>query len=255
MALKRYSVLSLFDTNLVSFLRHKLMNTFIENKNINAEKLTLIKKDVLKAVRDSSTKDKILQLLIMTNNYLNEVVDGYNQAGYQLLLDVKLKLKSRLLIGANEPYLKGLFDVGLSWDPLLNLPYIPASSIKGVFSSSAADLKYPKEAFGGEKAASELIFVDSYPVDCDEKLLDIDIITPHYIEVEGSIKETEAKPRPILFLVVARGVVFRFIILQSRRNKVTVTPQDIIKILTTAIELGFGAKTSLSYGRFVFKGE
>ena len=246
------SMLSLLDTNFVSFLRYTFTKTIVAG---DIKELLQLRREVFKDVRDASTRDKILPLLTGVNEYLNEIVEGYTQAGYRLLMDVKLKLMSRLLIGTNEPYLKGLFEVGLCWNPFLNLPYIPASSIKGVVSFSAHNIGYSTEAFESEKEASELIFIDSYPVDCDEKLLDIDIITPHYVEVERSIKETNVKPRPIPFLVVAKGVVFRFIILQSKRNKPGITPQDMMKILTAAIELGFGAKTSLSYGRFVFKGE
>lgn len=68
------------------------------------------------------------------NKHLNLVVEGLRSNGYTVL-DICVKSKTNLLIGISEGFLKEIFEIGLIWDTILGLPYIPGSSIKGALRS------------------------------------------------------------------------------------------------------------------------
>jgi CRISPR-associated protein Cmr6 len=240
------------DINLISYLRRGLLEAFKASGGESGglkERVREVRRKALKEIRESSSRQAVTGLLVEAKTYMDEVVDGYREAGYEVLVDTTLKVKSRLVVGTGDPRLKGLLEVGLSWDPLLNLPYIPASSIKGTLLSAAKELGISVRAFGSKEDASELVFLDSYPVDCEKRLLDIDIINPHYREINDRIREVDVSPTPIHFLAVARGTKFRFVILRAKRRR-TINQEEMMNVLKYAIEIGFGAKTSLAYGRF-----
>ncbi|ABM80568.1 type III-B CRISPR module RAMP protein Cmr6 [Hyperthermus butylicus] len=66
--------------------------------------------------------------------YYEPLVEGLERLGY-CVVDVTAKTKSKLIVGASSGLLGTVLEVGLSWDYLLDLPYIPASSIKGLIRS------------------------------------------------------------------------------------------------------------------------
>ena len=55
-----------------------------------------------------------------------------------------------------------------------------------------------------------LVYEDAYPVKRMDKLIEPDIVNPHYREAEGQIGEADVSPTPLLFPTPTRGVVFRF---------------------------------------------
>ena len=68
--------------------------------------------------------------------YYEPLVEGFKNLGY-CIVDVEASLSehSRLLVGASGGMLQAMFEVGLTWDYILDLPFIPASSIKGAIRS------------------------------------------------------------------------------------------------------------------------
>lgn len=239
------------DINIVSYLKEKFVDIYISRTSEDiSERITNVRQEIIETLLTSSSSDNILTALNDAKRYLEEVIEGYKGAGYEPLIDTGLKLKSRLLVGTGNPYLKGLFDIGMCWDPYLNLPYIPATSIKGVLRFSAELLSLCIDVFGNKEEAGDIIILDSYPISCERKLIDVDIINPHYKEVEGKIKEIDVNPVPIPFLTVAAGVTFRFVIMRRKGLK-GCNVSDMRRILEYALRVGFGAKTSLAYGRFV----
>jgi CRISPR-associated protein Cmr6 len=66
--------------------------------------------------------------------YYELLLDGLDRLGY-CVVDVTARTRSKLLIGASGGLLSTIFEVGLAWDYILDLPYIPASSIKGLMRS------------------------------------------------------------------------------------------------------------------------
>ncbi len=172
-----------------------------------------------------------------------------------------------------SPFVTGLgsghpTETGITLDRNLGIPYIPSSSIKGVMSIAYAvnisgeNNKVPEslleEYFGSNEKRGQLIFLDAYPKDKIE--LKVDIINPHYPNYYNNDKnrplpvETEA-PVPVTFLVVPKGIrfIFRCVYLPLEKN-LNVQPEkidEINKIFKIAFfEIGFGAKTSLGYGKF-----
>ncbi len=174
----------------------------------------------------------------------------------------------------SSPFVTGLgsghpTETGMILDRNLGVPYIPASSIKGVLRlahainiangrSEVPDSELEKY-FGTADTKKEkqykgqLIFLDAYPVGNVE--LKVDIMNPHYTKYyDGTNKqpvETES-PVPIKFLTVKEGTEFifhcAFIPLNQEDKCDKKEIEDMFK--TAFAKVGFGGKTSIGYGRF-----
>uniref|UniRef100_A0A7C4FF47 Type III-B CRISPR module RAMP protein Cmr6 n=1 Tax=Thermofilum pendens TaxID=2269 RepID=A0A7C4FF47_THEPE len=161
-------------------------------------------------------------------------------------------------MGLRNPYTEPL-EISISWDPYMNLPFIPGSSLKGAVASLAWARN--SEWYGllrgegeEERFASPFVFLDAYPAAVlGGSLLSVDIINPHYREVERSISEPESSPTPLPFLVISRNVAFRIVVcaarhrLLSRKRKPNV--EELKSLIGQALLSGVGAKASLGYGR------
>ncbi len=165
-------------------------------------------------------------------------------------------------------------EISITLDHNIGVPYIPASSIKGIvrffnainlmehfpdgsfndvehsetkelFGSSAEDLKKLKNLSGNR---GSILFLDAYPEPPIN--IGIDIINPHYVKYyEPANKSTwpadHLGPVPVKFLVVEPGTcfVFRCVMPSPYKDK-------IFNIFKKTFEEGIGAKTSLGYGKF-----
>ena len=78
------------------------------------------------------------------NAVLGEIREGYTKLGYKVI-DLKFKTKKNFIVGTRQGPLYLVFEVGLSWDPILDLPFIPGSSLKGAIRSYMLDLCRTKE--------------------------------------------------------------------------------------------------------------
>lgn len=172
-------------------------------------------------------------------------------------------------IGGVSPYGNLLLP---TLHPLYGIPYLPASTLKGLirhcwidvncngneqaeevlklFGSSIDEIS--DDEMNGKKGIGQLIFFDSYPdPDCMGKLVK-DVFTPHYQDYYssfGSISPTDDQsPIPIEFLCTED---FRFKIYIGTRKNLKVNEKN--KLQNTLIyvfsEQGIGAKTALGYGR------
>lgn len=172
---------------------------------------------------------------------------------------------------------------GFCWHHTLGVPYLPASSIKGLlrawmekweeFADEDVRNNVLESWFGNEHGEAErekqragsLIFFDAVPVQSPE--LSADVMTPHMGKwyAEGSrIKNADGSgsdaaripgdwhaPVPVPFLVVSRA---SFLFQIAARPKSTFEGDyDLAKamdLLQLALEhLGAGAKTAAGYGR------
>jgi CRISPR-associated protein Cmr6 len=179
------------------------------------------------------------------------------------------RLESRLLVHTRSPTLP--LDISLAWDPVLNLPYIPASTVKGVVRSYLTMNNVTVEGLSVDDLLGEtgklahvgyIVFFDAYPVGCERTLVEPDVITPHYSEVEGRVDETSAKPRPIVFPTIAPGTTIYFPVavnvnlarrLKEKGKMAKLAEGDtvnkVLEYVQRALEMGIGAKTSIGYGR------
>lgn len=174
------------------------------------------------------------------------------------VFDIRLETTSRLLIHTKSHYIPG--EMSLAWDFIFNVPYIPSSALKGVARTYFEENKVTinglgiDDIFGSQGSEGLVVFVDAYPISCKESLVELDVITPHYSEVKYSIDEASSSPTPVVFITVARNVVFRTLLLVNTEihgeNVKPSVVDDIVRNIIKAFALGVGAKTSLGYGRF-----
>jgi len=155
--------------------------------------------------------------------------------GYRVKV-CRIKAISRVVAGVSESFGKIPFEVGLFFDPILNVPFIPSSTLKGAFRHALLELifkNYVKKGmskreaeekaktvvehiFGSEKLSSLVGVTDAYPIKpgISGLLLEPDVITPHYSSVKT---ELDVKPNPVLFLTIARGIELEFFIYFNKR--------------------------------------
>ncbi|WP_296028890.1 type III-B CRISPR module RAMP protein Cmr6 [uncultured Treponema sp.] len=180
-----------------------------------------------------------------------------------------------------SPFITGLgsghpTETGMILDRNIGIPYIPASSVKGVLrlahAINIADgrTEIPEselEKYFGtsdqkqkNKYRGQLVVLDAYPAEIPN--LKVDIMNPHfsnYYSGKGNVQPVETEsPTPIKFLAVQQGTKFvfncAFIPLKNDDKSPILTEAEIKEIeamFSTAFEkVGFGGKTSIGYGRF-----
>jgi CRISPR-associated protein Cmr6 len=211
--------------------------------------------DIAKQLYEAySSKEDIAILLTEAKKLIDESVKALNELGYTKIVDSNFITLTPLAIGLHNPYTEPL-EISIAWDPYINLPYIPASSLKGAVASLAwADGSELYDLLSKKDEASPIVFLDSYPVEVfDKSLLALDIINPHYREAEGKISEPESSPTPLRFLVVSKHVAFRVVICIAKRwftfHKQKLNLNELTALVSSALSRGVGAKTSLGYGR------
>lgn len=205
------------------------------------------------------------------------------KADYEII-DFKAELKSPLITGIGQPHPN---EIGMVFDYTMGIPYIPASSVKGIVrfahtiglidsDDSSEFIKQDKEGeyieesnqktlipflFGGdletektekkeiEKQKGKVIFLDAYPDKVPD--LHVDIMNPHYGEYysKGEPPADHLSPSPLKFLTVESGTTFIFRAIVSK--EIYSIEDDVRKAFQTALEVeGVGAKTTVGYGRF-----
>jgi len=207
----------------------------------------------------------------------------YEKVGYKII-NYQAELISPLITGIGQTHPN---EVGMVFDHTIGIPYIPASSVKGIVrfahmleliqsdnldEYTDKDCEYVVESslktlipgiFGGDADIIEngknkteiwkgkVIFLDAYPNKVPD--LHVDIMNPHYgdyySDEKGEIPPADyLDPTPIKFLTVKPGTVFEFRALAPKES-------DFIEPVKTAFQNvledeGVGAKTAVGYGRF-----
>lgn len=162
----------------------------------------------------------------------------------------EFSLETRLTIHTRWPYLP--LEIGISWHPILNVPYIPASSLKGAVRATSPEKVCGMdraELFGTVEEEGVLVFFDAYPVRW-ERLVEPDVLTPHYREIEGEISEVQARPTPLVFPTVPPGTRFAFVVGIRRGEVPNNCAVELLEMLRGALTRGLGAKTAIGYGTF-----
>ncbi|HID41898.1 MAG TPA: type III-B CRISPR module RAMP protein Cmr6 [Pyrodictium sp.] len=192
--------------------------------------------EALAALTAEASRAKIA----LARKLLDEQARGLLETGYTVVV-IDAQLRDRGLVGAGGGLLASVLEMGLAWDLLLDLPYVPGSSFKGAVSAFAEALvgcdrpgaecrDTPRKRAAGELTAlrtlfgessgsggsmGSLLFLDGYPVEPGRRgaLVAPAVITPHYHRGgEPCRYEYEAKPVPVQHIVLASGTVFRFIV-------------------------------------------
>lgn len=203
-------------------------------------------------------------------DWINEVsnpqsanLDDYRARLYRLIKQqsgtpIFYKLASAFVTGLGREH---PVENGFAWHHTLGVPYLPATSVKGVVRAWAgqwcdANKDEIKRILGNQKNVGSVIFLDAIPIEPVQ--LKADIMTPHYAPYYSGDPVTNPpgdwySPVPIPFLVVAPGCTFQFGILpkHGENDQDKKDCEQAAGWLSDALEwIGAGAKTSVGYGRF-----
>jgi len=248
---------------------------------INAN-LVIIKETIKKLY---STLKKILE---KKHSDQMHFCKNYGAAGYEIIV-FQAELKSPLITGIGRLHPN---EVGMAFDHVMGIPYIPSSSIKGIvrfahilglidngcsseFIKSDQRGEYIDEKnkktmipylFGGDqerekngqkeiqKLRGKVIFLDAYPENVPE--LHVDIMNPHYgayySDEEGAIPPADYLDPTPIQFLTVKPGT-KFIFRVLVRKDYDLK-KYIIKAYERALSIeGMGAKTAVGYGRFEIK--
>ena len=250
--------LNLFSASSLSSIELNLMKAEAMSRKGDVVRL---RTDILEYLVKAS-KESARSCCEKATRMLKTMSEAYRKLGYRLLSAktevIEAKLTSRGLFGGSQIFGSTLFEVGLEFDPYLNLPIIPASAIKGAINSSWDALGLgedgKREIFGEPERAGMCIFSDAYPIKPNREgfILYPDVMTPHYKDDALSELTERGEPReptPIPYITVAPGVEFGFII-AVERNVPTAYYENLKKAFLFCLKMGLGAKTNVGYGVF-----
>jgi len=204
------------------------------------EKKSLFKREVAELVSRNFKLDGE-----KVRNYFDNLKEILKLLKYTIV-DVEITTRTRALIGVSTSLGRLIFDSGISFDPYMNLPYIPASEIKGIVRSYIEDKlgeQDAEEIFGNEEMEGNVNFTDAYPTRSENFLFVPDVITPHYNKKKS---EADAEPTPVIHLTIAPKVTFRFLIYYKRED----VGKPICDSLPLVIIRGLGARSSVGYSLF-----
>ncbi len=202
--------------NLLSYATLAGVNVCLLRREEQSEEQPMRKREFLEKLCKMSTGQ-----LGHVREYFDRVRDALLRNGYHVKL-CRIRLEDRGLVGTGSVFGKVLFEVGLSFDSILNVPYIPASSLKGAFRHVLEQLGRSEEAkliFGSTEEMGVVGVTDAYPTSLgsSNKLLSPDVLTPHYYIGGEAVKtELDVKPTPVVFTTIAPGVEFEFYIYYNK---------------------------------------
>ncbi|MBL7815767.1 MAG: type III-B CRISPR module RAMP protein Cmr6 [Saprospiraceae bacterium] len=206
---------------------------------------------------------------------------------------INMATAGRLMVGLGSA---SVFETSLAFHHVYGVPFIPASSVKGVVRSFAIEqLKGHKkeseaaaffeskllcDVFGCPESITyedenkkkhsidcfykrhkneykitekqgEVIFFDAFPT--PSVIVEPDIMNPHYGDYYGDEKGKTPPadyltPNPIIFLSVAKGTAFQFIIGIKKMEHLDLLSQTKTWLEAALKEKGIGAKTAVGYG-------
>ncbi|QIW22852.1 type III-B CRISPR module RAMP protein Cmr6 [Sulfolobus sp. S-194] len=203
--------------------------------------------------------------LKLISDLTNEIKKALISLNYRVI-DVTGRVNYKALSGLSEGLFHLIFEVGLNYDEILDIPYIPGSTIKGILRSNLYALTKDdgEEIFGGKNNEGYIIVGDAYPIGEKGRVLIGDIINPHYYRGGNPIKtEYEVSPVPIVHLAIRENVRFRFIIGVDKRAKIDsvkekLNVKDAVELISLlllySMKIGLGARSTKGYNFFELEG-
>ncbi len=201
---------------------------------------------------------ELLKLFQTVRKMIDEIKEGLKSCGYETA-ELRVETRTKMLIGLSEEMFgRSIFEVGIIWDPYLNLPYIPGSSLKGAFRAylELRGIKVQdheiEDLLGMQTHVSNIVFVDSYPEQCKDYLLIPEVTTPIYSEIEGKVQETKAQPVPVIYPAINAGTRFRIVVgirkTYEKDERLKTLKAELLSFLAETLKQGIGAKTMIGYG-------
>ncbi|MBW2609535.1 MAG: type III-B CRISPR module RAMP protein Cmr6 [Deltaproteobacteria bacterium] len=232
------------------------------------------------------TNKTLKNLLDKKQRNQKQFCEFYENAGYKII-NYQAELKTPLItgIGQTHPY-----EIGMVFDHTIGIPYLPASSVKGIvrfahmleliesdnlsdYRASNKDGEYIIESnlktlvpaiFGGDadeekegkkkikKLKGKVIFLDAYPNKVPD--LHVDIINPHYGQYYGD-DENKTPPADYLDPTPIKFLTVKPGAVFTFKALISKDSDFLLEPLKTAFQKaledeGVGAKTAVGYGRF-----
>ncbi len=247
---------------LLTYIEEQMYNNLRLGRKSLHHIIEEIGKNIIDNIKNNSTPT-IKERLKFTKQLTSEIEKSLKSNGSPYLT-IDAETTTNLIVGSATGPGALIYEIGLSWDPVLDLPVIRGSALKGVVRSWLEDYLETMESDGeltadereemvnslfgytstsseenGQGSMSTLMFYDAYPIDIKDRLLIPDIINPHYnTTVNPSLRtELDVNPVPVVHLTVAPHVTFRIIIsappserqqLKNVLNKTTGTLGEIL---------------------------
>ncbi|MFP3233638.1 MAG: type III-B CRISPR module RAMP protein Cmr6 [Sulfolobaceae archaeon] len=228
------------------------INTFVEGI-LRGEDKEEIRRKIIEKAENQSFNTSLGQQLA------EEIKDALLSLGYNVI-DVIGRVDYKAISGLSEGLFHLIFEVGINYDEILDLPYIPGSTIKGILRSNLYELTGDEgnEIFGDKEREGSVIVSDAYPI--GEKLFVGDIINPHYYQGGKPVRtEYDVNPVPILHLAIRENVKFRFLIGVDKKAKlgkigeklnVKNAVELVSLLLLYSMKTGLGARSTKGYNFF-----
>jgi CRISPR-associated protein Cmr6 len=190
--------------------------------------------------------DDLRPLFDNVNSYVDRLIKALEEQ-YVTIFDARLALKTRLVTRlSNSP-----LELGVTWDPRWNLPYIPAVMLRDALQFATMQIItrcLGVKDFGTPEELSSVVVLDAYPIHCPRSR---SLLTIDYVEVDGISELDEPKRTPVL--AVSSGVAFRIVLL-AKKGALDCTEDklfdEVCRLIKIALRRGIGALTSLGYGAF-----
>ncbi len=262
--------MSLYSNVIWEFVESMIKNTAKNISSKSDDLLKTVRRDIINIIYKHQADGSWVKRIIERNKVImDEVLNGYVGNGFGVL-SVEARLLYKLLAGASSGLGIIPFEVGVSWDPILDSPVIPASSIKGCmrgYVELLSDGKISEEEkevlidylFGSSsRGLGAFIFTDAYPVKPGDNGLLImgDVLTPHYFSGGKPVKQElysekagitdGANPNPVIHLAIPRNTHFRIIIALRKDytleiNDGPIGPDRVVGIINKVLGRGGGA--------------
>lgn len=177
------------------------------------------------------------------------------------LIEQSFKPNYRLVVGLGG---HSVYETSMTLHHIYGIPYISASSIKGVVRSWIIFNQFNNDEnralgnetfcswFGSQKQSGKLVFFDAFPTETPR--IEPDIMNVHYPKYyQGTEAPTDTQsPNPVMFLTVTKSP-FLFLVgaydLDFKNSKIDgKNIQEWLKLALT--QHGIGAKTAIGYGYF-----
>lgn len=217
-------------------------------------------------VKDFKARGKeaeaLLKELHQRQHRLIEAAAKSKPSGTERIFEAQWRLAMGL--GLDHPT-----ENGFVFDPLVGVPFIPGSAVKGLCHRQALlddmDSELIRALFGsvdpldetsGERHAhGGVVFLDAYPAEWPE--LVVDIVNCHHPFYYGgkskdSVPQETEDPKPAFFLAVKEGTGFVFRLKALPGGEAPRLLERAGTLLADALgTLGIGAKTAAGYGAMV----
>ena len=167
------------------------------------------------------------------NDKFSDIVARQRISAHALNLTVSTseeEIDWRLIVGLGN---ESVYETSITLHHIYGIPYIPASSIKGVvrswivtevFRDENAALQNTafRKIFGTQETAGKVWFFDAFPL--SKPTVEVDIMNPHYMPYysDGDLPADYYDPKPIPFLTVKHGISFQLLIGIKEKDNETI---------------------------------